>query len=225
MIVHEIVGTEAHPVYQELQVSNGTRQYDFLRSAVTASLGLQRDFLSLEIIRSLNFHAITCLHVNAGEFRPCTVVVGQPPNAYSPPAPFQVQAQMEDFVNQVNRNWSEADPIALAAFVIWRLNAIHPFINGNGRTARALSLFVLCLKFNAWLPGTVLLPELIRANRPAYVAALKVADQTGDISQLHALLKQLLEQQIASATPPQGPPPRRLNRRVVRARELARSTQ
>ena len=133
MILHEICGSEAHPAYQALAVSNGNRQYDFLGSIVTASLAVDRPFLSSAILKALNYHAITCLHVNAGEYRPCPVKVG----IHEPPAHFLVQALMDDFVNSVNRNWDKADPLVLASLVLWRLNYIHPFINGNGRTARA----------------------------------------------------------------------------------------
>jgi hypothetical protein len=63
----------------------------------------------------------------------------------------------------------------LAWMALWRLNYI-PFINGNGRTARAASYFVLCCKAGGWLPGNPILPELLRQNRPAYVAALQKAD-------------------------------------------------
>lgn len=218
MILHELFGTEDHPVYQELQISNGARQFDFLRSAVKASLDVQRDHLSLGVIKALNFHAISCLHVNAGEFRPCTVTVG----AYAPPQPFLVQARMDDFINNVNRAWAETDALVLAAHVLWQLNCIHPFINGNGRTARSACYFVLCLKFKKFLPGTTLLPELIKRERPLYVEALKVADAAGNVSQLHALLARLLEEQIASAAPPPPPPPRRINRRIVQGRQASK---
>ena len=56
---------------------------------------------------------------------------------YHPPEHYRVQALMDDFVNNVNRSWENADPVVLATLVLWRLNNIHPFINGNGRTARA----------------------------------------------------------------------------------------
>jgi Fic family protein len=73
---------------------------------------------------------------------------------YQPPEHYRVGALMEDFVNTVNREWEKSDPVVLAAYVLWGLNAIHPFINGNGRTARAACYFVLCLKAGQWLPGT-----------------------------------------------------------------------
>src|SRR5260370_24324785 len=104
---------------------------------------------------------------------------------------------MDDFVNEVNRNWEKTDPVVLATFVLWRLNHIHPFINGNGRTARAAAYFVLCLKLGGLLPGEITLPELLKRDRVDYCAALQAADAslpTGslDLSQLHALMQKLL---------------------------------
>ncbi|MFM9921902.1 Fic family protein [Variovorax sp. H27-G14] len=220
MILHLIAGgTENHPVYQELQISNNERQYEFLRSAVTAGIEVRKTFLSTHVIKALNYHAIVCLHTNAGEFRPCEVTVGK----HTPPPAYLVGALMDDFVNSVNRDWENADPVALAAYVLWRLNHIHPFINGNGRTARAACYFVLCLKLGVLLPGTRILPELISRDRDDYVVALRAADQ-GDMAPLHAVLIRLLEEQIASAEPPPAPPPRRINRRLLNARLNTKSS-
>jgi Fic family protein len=200
LILFELVGREDHPAYQELEVANGNRQYDFLRSIVLASLQVGRPFLSQHILKALNFQAITCLHTNAGEFRPCEVRVGD----HEPPQHYRVQALMDDFVNFVNREWSAADPVVLASYVLWRLNFIHPFINGNGRTARAAAYFVLCVGAGGWLSGTVILPELLRQNRDEYVLALRAADASIlngelDLSVLHALLSRLLDEQLATA--------------------------
>lgn len=136
MIIFELVQTESHPVYQALTVSNGNRQYDFLRSIVQASVDMQKLFLSQHIIKALNFHAITCLHAFSGEYRPCPVTVGQ----HTPPEFYRVPALMDDFVNEVNRHWQETDPVLLATYVLWRINNIHPFINGNGRLTRIAPL-------------------------------------------------------------------------------------
>lgn len=200
MILYEILGTEESAIYQDLQISNNIRQYDFLRSIVGASLAVQRPFVSSHILKALNFQAITCLHTNAGEYRPCPVTVG----IYNPPEHYRIQALMDDFVNVVNRNWESGEAVALATFVLWRLNHIHPFINGNGRTARAVSYFVLCLKANQWLPGVTILPELLRRERDRYVAALQVADASLSVGALnlealHALVSELLKEQLDSA--------------------------
>jgi Fic family protein len=65
----------------------------------------------------------------------------------------------------------------LPAYVLWRLNWIHPFIEGNGRTARAACYYLICLRHGALLPGKKTVPERIREDRQPYYAALKAADQ------------------------------------------------
>lgn len=208
MILFEICGrNEARPIYQQVEVANGARQYDFLRTLVEACLATGKPFLSAHIVKALNFQAITCLHTNAGEYRPCQVYVGNPADPatlYEPPADYLVDSYMDDFVNTVNRDWETADPLTLGALVLWRLNHIHPFINGNGRTARAASYFVICLKLNGWLPGSTILPELLRQNRSEYVTVLKNADTSYnagalDLNPLRALIERLLIQQISGA--------------------------
>jgi Fic family protein len=206
LILFELTLSEQHDAYQALEISNGERHYSFLQSIVAASLAVERQFLSQAVVKAINYHAIACLHTNAGEFRPCEVSVGD----HSPPQHFRVQALMDDFVNTVNRRWETADPVALSTFVLWRMNYIHPFINGNGRTARAAAYFVLCVKAGGWLSGDVILPELLRQNRPEYVEALRIADQsiasgTLDLSVLHEMIVRLLSEQVAAtngAAPP-----------------------
>jgi Fic family protein len=197
VFIFELVGREDHPAYQRLLIENLERQYSFLRSAVVASLAVGRPMLSLEVILSLNYHAISCLHGNAGKLRPCEVRVDD----FIPPPHYEVPALMSMFIDEVNRNWESADPVVLAAFILWRLNHIHPFVNGNGRTARVTCYFALCCKIGKWLGGDTLLPELIRQNRDEYVAALKAVDAALPAIQLgplHALLTKLLDQQMAS---------------------------
>lgn len=201
MILFDLVGdNEHHSAYQTLTVENGKRQYDFLRSVVGASLAVGCPFLSSLVLKALNHQAITCLHAYAGEYRPCQVFVGP----HEPPPHYRVQSLMDDFVNTVNRHWERADPVALAAYVLWRLNWIHPFINGNGRSARTACYFVLCVKAQRWLPGTTILPELIRRERQRYELGLRQADASAssgelDLSLLRALLAELLSEQIDGA--------------------------
>lgn len=199
MILFELVGqTESHPAYKALEVENGSRQYDFIRSIVSASIAVQRPMLSSVVIKSLNFHAITCLHTNAGEYRPCPVLVGN----HTPPEHYRVEALTDDMINMVNVHWHQMDSVVLATYVLWRLNWIHPFINGNGRTARAASYFVLCMKSGGWLRGNTILPELIRRERSAYVAALQEVDaeyaknNQNYLAPLHILLSNLLKEQF-----------------------------
>ena len=197
MILFELVGrTEDHPAYQTLATSNGARHCDFLYFAVLAALEVDRPFLSQTVIKAINYHAIACLHPCAGEYRPCPVEVG----SYSPPEHYRIPDLMDDFVNTANRRWEETDPLLLAAYVLWRLNWIHPFINGNARTARAACYFVLCVKIGAWPNTPTILPELLRQpeSRDDYVAALRGADASWRSGKLELdRMESLLEKQLA----------------------------
>jgi Fic family protein len=207
MILFELTNSENHPVYQALEVENGNRQYDFLNSIVVASRDMGRPFLSQHVIKALNFQAITCLHISAGEYRPCDVTVG----AHRPPPFYRVPALMDDFVNRINRHWVESDPVVLATFVLWALNNIHPFVNGNGRTARAACYFVLCLALGQFPRGKTTLPQLIKQNRPEYCDALQKAHETfaatgnPDLTDLHQMVVRLLQEQIDSDPDPIQP--------------------
>ena len=111
---------------------------------------------------------------------------------------------MQMFTNMVNRSWQENDAVTLATFVLWRLNHIHPFVNGNGRTARVSAYFVLCLRSGGWLPGEKLLPERLLEVRSEYVTALQAVDASYaagalDIAPLHTLVSRLLDEQMKSA--------------------------
>jgi hypothetical protein len=201
VILYDLANTENHPHYQALAISNGDRQYSFLQSVVTAACDTGQTFLSQAILKALNFHAIACLHTNAGEYRPCPVYVKHPDpeQNYTAPDHFRVAALMDNFINVVNRNWDQIDPAYLAAWVLWRLCAIHPFINGNGRTARAACYFVICVRSGGWLPGETILPTLLKAHE-LYVPALKLADANGgDVSMLAEVINDCMAQQMASA--------------------------
>ena len=84
MILYELFEDEQHPVYRKLSADNLARQYDFLQSIVIAAIAADRPMISKALIAALNYHAISCLHVNAGEYRPCPVTVGKhrPPEHY-----------------------------------------------------------------------------------------------------------------------------------------------
>src|SRR3954453_16830495 len=88
---------------------------------------------------------------------------------------------MDRFFSVLHENWTILeDPTVLPAYALWRLNWIHPFVEGNGRTARAACYYLICLRQGRLLPGKKIVPERIRENRDPYYAALKAADKKGD---------------------------------------------
>ena len=122
------MGTEDHPVYQELEASNRDRQYSFLEGVVLAASDSGAPCWGHTIIKALNFHVIAGLHQEAGRYRRSNVVVAKPyaPD-FIPPDASVVEAGMQRFVDWISNDWSVLGPIRLGANVLWGLNLIHPF--------------------------------------------------------------------------------------------------
>lgn len=103
----------------------------------------------------------------------------------------------------VNDNWHEKTAFHLSAYVMWRLNWIHPFSDGNGRTSRTTSYIVLCASLNTLLPGSPTILQQIQDDRTAYFRALEHADEaalsgTIDVSEMETAIKGMLARQLLS---------------------------
>ena len=102
----------------------------------------------------------------------------------------------------VNDNWDSQSPLHLSSYVMWRLNWIHPFEDGNGRTSRALSYLVLCVRTGYRLPGATTIPDRISTNKFPYYDALDAADEAWkagsktDVSKMEELLGDHLAGQL-----------------------------
>uniref|UniRef100_A0A6A7G0A8 Protein adenylyltransferase Fic n=2 Tax=Hirondellea gigas TaxID=1518452 RepID=A0A6A7G0A8_9CRUS len=76
----------------------------------------------------------------AGHLRTTQVFVGP----HLPPSPTRLQQLMEQFVAWINEAATVAmHPVRCAALAHYHLVYIHPFVDGNGRTARLLMNFLL----------------------------------------------------------------------------------
>jgi len=110
---------------------------------------------------------------------------------------------VEDMCDYVNDHWHQRNALHLAAYVMWRLNWIHPFTDGNGRTSRAISYLVLCIKIGYLLPGKKTIPDQIAEDRTPYYKALEAADEALtrgeiDLTAMEELLSGMLAQQLVA---------------------------
>ena len=111
----------------------------------------------------------------AGEFREDRVTITG--SRHSPPKTWgEIVDQMNDW-EAWSRAQCDASPILRAAVLHTWLVSIHPFIDGNGRTSRAVMNLEL---IRAGLP-----PIIIRKkDRPRYLDGLRHSDDAGDIGPL-----------------------------------------
>ena len=157
------------------EAANALRQAERVREYVIQAIDRGNFRLRPSILLDLNRCAIDGLDAYAGNFRPAGIAIGE--SAHTPPGGHLVPELVEELCDYVNENWDRRSAIHLASFVMWRLNWIHPFTEGNGRTSRACSYLVLCAKELALFPGIKTIPEQIESNRAPYYRALESADQ------------------------------------------------
>jgi Fic family protein len=104
--------------------------------------------------------------------------------------PLHVQTKMENLLRLLSGYASE-DPIIVASWLHHRFTQIHPYQDGNGRVARAITTLVLL--------RSQLLPLVIdRDLRVEYISALEVAD-CGDLSALALMFARLERTAILQA--------------------------
>ena len=97
---------------------------------------------------------------------------------YMPPKTEEVPELTQEFIDWLNldKTW-EINPVLLAGIVHYEIARIHPFIDGNGRTARLLATLIL------YLSGfdhrrIFALDDYYDRDRQAYYTALKTAQQS-----------------------------------------------
>lgn len=156
--------------------------------------------LTPDLIRETQRLAVNQIYRCAGHFRDQPVEIQGV--VHRPPDHTDVLGLVDQMCDYVRDNW-EQTPIHLASYLMWRMNWIHPFMGGNGRTARAISYLVLCARLGFVLPGTKTVPDLIVENREPYFLALQSADQSWqqghlDLSAMEGLLSGLLATQLLS---------------------------
>lgn len=122
----------------EAEARNGLRQFDAAVEIIGYFLDPQRPFrLRPSQILHLQRVALEGISAYAGNYRPGNVEIEK--SKHQPPPAHQVAELVEDMCDCVNEHWETASAVHPAAYVMWRLNWIHPFADGNGRTSRAVS--------------------------------------------------------------------------------------
>ena len=186
----------------EAEARNGLRQFDYGIQTVYQALERGAFKLRPSLILALQREALTGISAYAGNFRPAGVeIVG---SKHKPAEAHLVPELIEELCDYVNDNWNDRTAIHLASYVMWKLNWVHPFADGNGRTSRILSYVVLSIRAQSVFPGTPTIPEQIVDNRNPYFDALDAADAAWaegriDLSKMDELLSGMLAKQLTAA--------------------------
>ena len=119
-----------------------------------------------ELLRRLNATVMAGLPSDErGEFRREPVTVG----AYHPPDAVDVPALVEELIDWLAEDRSH--PLVRAGLVHLNVVSIHPWLDGNGRTARVAGALSL-LRDDVGSPEILNVEAHLRADRDGYFAAL-----------------------------------------------------
>jgi hypothetical protein len=151
-----------------------------------AALGKVVQIAQLETAR-ISEHTILDLHstilhgiddANAGRYRSIAVRISG--SKVVLPNPAKVPTLMAAFVQEIG-NRLDWHPVALAAEAHYQLVTIHPFIDGNGRTARLLMNLILLQ--NGYPPALIR-----KRDRVPYLNSLEKAQLGGSRDDYHAII-------------------------------------
>lgn len=141
--------------------------------------------LSLRLVRELHeklMAGVRGQHATPGEFRRTQNWIGRPGDtlaqaAYVPPPPDALGehlAAWEKFLHD-----RMLPPLVHAALSHYQFEAIHPFLDGNGRVGRLLITLELCER--DILPAPLLyLSAFFEATRAEYYGGLRAVSESGD---------------------------------------------
>ncbi|TDH39254.1 Fic family protein [Pseudohoeflea suaedae] len=184
----------------EAEARNGLLQFDLACHMIVDAIEKGSNWkLRVSAFLALHREALRGISSYAGNFRPSSVAIEG--SRHEPVDAHLVPELIEELCDYVNDNWESKTAIHLSSYVMWRLNWIHPFSDGNGRTSRMLSYLVLCVRSRILLPGTHTIPDQIVDNRQPYFDALEAADQSlekdsVDLSLMEELISAMLAKQL-----------------------------
>jgi len=142
----------------------------------------------------LELHGLILRSINqkyAGRYRDVPVMIAG--SKHMPPQPYLVAKMMEDYFLHYNRQKHSLHPVILAAELHERLASIHPFIDGNGRTARLIMNLVL---LQHGYPITYLKGDY--DSRMSYYSALESVQVDSDPEPFYHMVIDAVEESLQS---------------------------
>lgn len=139
LVVNKGVTIAGKSMREHLEAINHSEAIDYIKDFAKSGIGISER--TIKEIHALVLHGID--RENAGRYRNVPVMISG--NTHMPPQPHLLDKLMEDFMLRFGEmEQAHKHPVLTAAYLHDELVRIHPFIDGNGRTARLLmNLYLL----------------------------------------------------------------------------------
>ncbi len=184
LVVEKGLTVRGKSLNEHLEAHNHAKALGFVRSLV----GRSTDSLSESDI--LRLHSLILQGIgdqNAGRYRSVPVRISG--SLVVLPNYMKVPRLMADFVDQVLANPHDLHPVQVATQAHYELVTIHPFADGNGRTARLLMNLVLMQ--NGYPPAIIAMRQ-----RERYIRSLEQAQLGGSRKDFDKLIAQAVERSL-----------------------------
>lgn len=183
LVLHEGITIKGKPLKDHLEAKDHKEALDFLYELVSG----KRCTISEHLIRQLHQLVVQGTEKEwAGRYRNGAVIIGGA--KHMPPDALDVPRQMAKLMQWLKKNERKLHTIELAAILHHKLAAIHPFFDGNGRTARLVMNVLLMRK---GFPLAIILKN----DRKKYYNVLQKADD-GDLAPLMLFVVQAVERTL-----------------------------
>ncbi|MDX1940334.1 MAG: Fic family protein [Saprospiraceae bacterium] len=137
LVINKGVTIAGKSLQEHLEAINHRDALGYIKDIAQENIELDENVL--KDIHSLILRSID--KENAGRYRQVPVMISG--SQHLPPQPYLVPKLMENYFEFYNHYKNELHPVILASELHERLVTIHPFIDGNGRTARLVMNLIL----------------------------------------------------------------------------------
>jgi Fic family protein len=122
-------------------------------------------------------------HMLIGQFRQHQNLIGRPGDGYAeasyvPPPVAEMKAALGDLETYLHQQQDDYSPLVRLAFIHYQFEAIHPFMDGNGRIGRLL-LALLLVEWKLLPLPLLYLSAYFERDRDAYYAGLSAVSGRG----------------------------------------------
>ncbi len=167
---------------EHFEARNHEKALTFLRSVIA-----KRQKFSKELVLQLHHEIMREIDPDAGFFRRTQVrILG---TTHIPPNHLKIERLVDELVQWYYANENKIPAWLLAATVHFVIAHIHPFADGNGRTARLLMNLVLMQK--GYPPAVIL-----HVDRKKYYRVLREAD-AGRLKNFNAFVARAVERSLS----------------------------
>lgn len=137
MVVNKGITIAGKGVREHLEAINHKEAIDFIKDIAQNKQPITESVL--KDIHAIVLHSID--KENAGRYRKVPVIISG--SRHVPPQPYLLEPMMQDLFRWYEQIKDTMHPVVLAANMHEKFVSIHPFIDGNGRTARLLMNLIL----------------------------------------------------------------------------------